>query len=230
MNNGFSIIEMLVAVAVSFAVFGILISNITEGVAVSKKITSRQQVLESLFFTVDTIKNDLTKCGMRLQEASELFGIELFSNTATGFRSVYGLSTEEITRNGYAGDNRIEVSDCGFITKGGKVLIYDIVSRRYEFIRVNKVKGNILTLRSPLKSDHMKHSVVIPLKEVEMKLVKREKTIKRKIGRGYFQPVIENVTDFYISFFEESNSVLYRLEINGKEQVRGYIFLTNRKA
>ncbi len=74
----------------------------------------------------------------------------------------------------------------------------------------------------------MKHSVIIPLKETEMKLYKKDMTIKRKIDRGYFQPVIEGVTDFYISFFEDSNSVLYRLEISGKEQVRGYIFLSNR--
>ena len=68
---------------------------------------------------------------------------------------------------------------------------------------------------------------MIPLKEIEMKLVKKEKTIKRKIDRGYFQPVIEEVTDFYLSFFSDSNSVLYRLELNKKEQVRGYIFLSN---
>jgi len=228
MNSGFSILEILVVITISFAVFGIVISNITEGITVSRKITSRQQILESLFFTVDTIKNDLTKCGMRLQEAAELFDIRLFSNNESGFKVVYGLASDELMENSYSGDNKIEITGTDFVKKGRKILIYDAVSRIYEFVRVKKVIGNSIILYARLKNDHMKHSVIIPLKETEMKLYKKDKTIKRKVDRGYFQPVIEGVTDFYISFFKDSNSVLYRLEINKKEQVRGYIFLSNR--
>ncbi|MEN8223054.1 MAG: hypothetical protein ABFR36_07320 [Acidobacteriota bacterium] len=228
MNNGFSIMEILIVITISFAIFGIVMSNITEGIAVSRKITTRQQVLESLFFTVDTIKNDLTKCGMRLQEAAELFDIPLFSNTQSGFKVIYGLASDELMENCYKGDNRIEVTGNDFVKKGRKILVYDAVSKRHEFIRIKKVDGNSLLLDSPMRSDHLKHSVIIPLKEIEMKLYKKERTIKRKVDRGYFQPVIEGVTDFYISFFDDSNSVLYRLEIDGKEQVRGYIFLSNR--
>ncbi len=228
MNSGFSLLEILVVITISFAIFGIIISNITEGIGVSRKITTRQQVLESLFFTVDTIKNDLTKCGMRLQEASELFNIELFSNTQSGFKVVYGLASDELMENCYSGDNRIEVTSTDFVKKGRKILIYDAVSKIYEFVRVKKVEENSIILDSRIKNDHIKHSVVIPLKETEMKLYKKDMAIKRKVDRGYFQPVIEGVTDFYISFFEDSNSVLYRLELNRKEQVRGYIFLSNR--
>ena len=228
MNSGFSIIEILVVITISFAVFGIVISNITEGITVSRKITSRQQILESLFFTVDTIKNDLTKCGMRLQEAAELFDLTLFSNNESSFKVIYGLASDELMENCYSGDNIIDVTSTDFVKKGRKILIYDAVSRIYEFVRVKKTNGNSIVLYSRLKNDHIKHSVIIPLKETEMKLYKRDRAIKRKIDRGYFQPVIEGVTDFYISFFEDSNSVLYRLEINGKEQVRGYIFLSNR--
>ena len=37
------------------------------------------------------------------------------------------------------------------------------------------------------------------------------------------------VTDFSVTYFPESNSVLYRIELDGKEQIRGYIFLMNMK-
>ncbi len=228
MNNGISILEILIVITISFAIFGIIISNITEGAAVSRKITTRQKVLESLFFTVDTIKNDLTKCGMRLQEAADLFDIPLFSNTQSGFKVIYGLASDELAENCYSGENRIEVTGTDFVKKGRKILIYDAVSKKHEFLRVKKVDGNSLLLDSNVKTDHLKHSVIIPLKEIEMKFYKKDMVIKRKIDRGYFQPVIEGVTDFYISFFDDSNSVLYRLEINKKEQVRGYIFLSNR--
>lgn len=228
MNNGFSILELLVVLAISFTIFGMVVSNITEGITLSRKVTTRQQLLESLFFTVDTIKNDLTKCGMRLQEAASMFDIELFTHTQSGFKVIYGLATEELERNSYEGDKIIEVSGKDFVKKGRRILIYDIVSKRFEFSRVQKVDGCQLYLESGLTNEHLKHSIVVPLKEIEMKLYKKEKVIKRKIDKGYFQPVIEGVTDFYLSYFEDSNSVLYRLEINRKEQVRGYIFLSNK--
>ena len=39
---------------------------------------------------------------------------------------------------------------------------------------------------------------------------------------------IISAKDLYFSFFPESNSVLYRLEVE-KNQIRGYIFLTSLK-
>ena len=228
MNSGFSVLELLVVLTISFTIFGMVMSNITEGIAVSRKVSTRQQVLESLFFTVDTIKNDLTKCGMRLQEAASLFDFKLFTHTQSGFKVIYGLASDELEKHSYPGDKIIEVTRKEFVKKGRKILIYDTFSRQFEFSRVKKVEGYSLILESGLKNEHLKNSIVVPIKEIEMKLYKKTKIIKRKIDKGYFQPVIEGVTDFYLSFFEDSNSVLYRLEINNREQVRGYIFLSNR--
>ena len=41
--------------------------------------------------------------------------------------------------------------------------------------------------------------------------------------------MILDVTDFMVQYFPEANSVLYRIELDGKEQIRGYIFLMNMK-
>lgn len=38
---------------------------------------------------------------------------------------------------------------------------------------------------------------------------------------------LNNVTDFHFSFFKDSNSIIYRIDINNKEQVRGYLYLSN---
>ena len=54
-----------------------------------------------------------------------------------------------------------------------------------------------------------------------------KKNIGVKNGKKRIKIILENVSDFYFSFFASSNSVLYRLEINHKEQIRGYIFLSN---
>ena len=146
MNNGFSLVELLVAIAVSFTMFMLVASNITEGITMNRKVTSRHQQLESLFFTVDTIKNDLTKCGMRLQEAASLFDLRLFSHTQSGFKVVYGLSADELPENCTRGDKEIEVTGTDFIQKGRKLLIYDPVSLIHEFVRVKKKAGNRILL------------------------------------------------------------------------------------
>ena len=38
--------------------------------------------------------------------------------------------------------------------------------------------------------------------------------------------ILDKVTDFYLKFFPESKSILYRIEL-GNEQIRGYVFLSN---
>jgi hypothetical protein len=42
--------------------------------------------------------------------------------------------------------------------------------------------------------------------------------------------VLDDVTDFRVSFFPDANSVLYRIEMQKKDQIRGYIFLHNLKS
>ena len=54
-----------------------------------------------------------------------------------------------------------------------------------------------------------------------------QRTLKRKADGGDFQPLLEEVSDFYVTYFPDANSVLYRIVVNKKEQIRGYIFLLN---
>ncbi|MCJ7483481.1 MAG: hypothetical protein MUO31_11000 [Thermodesulfovibrionales bacterium] len=57
----------------------------------SKKINGNQERLEAIFHTVDTIKSDLSKCGMRLQACREFSGITPFATTNGSFTGTYGL-------------------------------------------------------------------------------------------------------------------------------------------
>ncbi len=53
------------------------------------------------------------------------------------------------------------------------------------------------------------------------------KVLTRQVNRKRTETVLDCVSDFYITFFPESKSVLYRIEVNGRENIRGYIFLVN---
>ena len=55
----------------------------------------------------------------------------------------------------------------------------------------------------------------------------KEQTLERQVNKGKISTLLGEVSDFYVTYFPDANSVLYRIEVNKKEQIRGYIFLLN---
>jgi hypothetical protein len=55
----------------------------------------------------------------------------------------------------------------------------------------------------------------------------QEQTLERQVNKGEISTLLGEVSDFYVTYFPDANSVLYRIEVNKKEQIRGYIFLLN---
>jgi hypothetical protein len=227
MIKGFSLLEVILALTLTLGILSIVISNVSESTSLQKKITTNQQNLESIFHTVDMIKQDLTKCGMRLGEASLLFGFPIFENTEHSFKVVYGVEGEVLQEDCWQGDSHILINKNDFFSKNKKILIFSKDEHHWEFNKITKQDNDRLILSQNLEQNYRKNANVVVIKEVEYKIYPKQRILKRKVNSGYFQPLIENVTDFYIKYYPESSSVLYRLEINQKEQVRGYIFLIN---
>jgi len=67
-------------------------------------------------------------------------------------------------------------------------------------------------------------SFTVTSKNKKLTYVRKNNQLKRNR-----KIIIRNVTDFYIAYFPESKSVLYRIEVNKREQVKGYIFMSNYK-
>jgi type II secretory pathway component PulJ len=74
MIKGFGILEMLIALSLGLGVLTVIIAHSTDAARVGRKIANSQERLEAIFHTVDTIKCDLNKCGMRLQQSKNLAG------------------------------------------------------------------------------------------------------------------------------------------------------------
>jgi hypothetical protein len=108
-------------------------------------------------------------------------------------------------------------------------LIYDPEYRNYEVNEIRAVEGDRLILETGLQHDYPKNSSLVVLRDVEYRHFAEQNILRRKVNKGYFKPLIKDVTDFYVKFFPESCSVLYRVEIEKKEQIRGYIFMENIK-
>lgn len=227
MNQGFTLFEVLVATAIGIGILSIVIVNIAHSSTLSEKLISNQQNLESLFHTVDTIKSDLSRCGMRMQEAMEKFPIQPFIHESKGFTLRYGISNCRILENAPVGTDTIAIPGDDFARKRKLVLLYSLAESVYEFNEILSVTGNQIRLKRPLENDYPGSSELIILKEIRMRYYPLTCQLKRKLDLGYYQPLIENVTDFASTYFPESNSLLYRLEVNRREQVRGYVFLPN---
>lgn len=227
MIKGFSVLEVIIALAISLSVLTIVFSNVSESARHSKKIITNQQRMEAIFYTMDMIRLDLTKCGMRLQEASKFFSFPLFENSDCSFKVIYGIEKEALLADSTSGENTITINRNEFFQKRKKIVIYDQEKEVYETNEITGINDNQFTLLNALRNDYPKHSTAVVLNEVEYKLYSHQNALKRKVNRGYFQPLMEDVSNFQVTFYPESWSVLYMIEINRKEQIRGYIFMTH---
>jgi len=227
MIKGFGILEMLIALSLGLGILTVIIAHSAESGKVARKITGNQERLEAIFHAVDTIKSDLNKCGMRLQEARQLVDIPCFASAAGTFRCEYGLADELLLENAARGQQTLKVGQNDFFKKDKAILIYNLAAGVWEFNEIRECLGGALVLKSALQNDFARSSPVVVLKKVEYKYYPSQRTLKRKADKGNFQPLLEEVSDFYVTFFPDANSVLYRIEVNKKEQVRGYIFLLN---
>lgn len=227
MIKGFGILEMVIALSLGLGVLTVIIAHSAETGKVAKKITGNQERLEAIFHTVDTIKSDLSKCGMRLQEARQFFTISCFASAAGSFRCDYGLADELLLENAACGQQTLKVAQNDFFKKDKAVLIYNLAAGVWEFNEIRECLGGALVLKNALQNDFSRNSPVVVMKKVEYKYYPAQHALKRKADKGNFQPLLEEVSDFYVTFFPEANSVLYRIEVNKKEQIRGYIFLLN---
>ena len=227
MIKGFGILEMMIALSLGLGILTVIIAHSTESGKVAKKITGNQERLEAIFHTVDTIKSDLNKCGMRLQEARRFFNISCFASAAGSFKCNYGLADELLLENAVRGQQTLKVAQNDFFKKDKVVLIYNLALEVWEFNEIKDRLGEALVLKNALQNDYVRNSQVVVMKKVEYKYYPAQRTLKRKADKGNFQPLLEEVSDFYVTFFPDANSVLYRIEVNKKEQIRGYIFLLN---
>lgn len=227
MIKGIGMLEVVIALTLSLGILTVVLSTVSESARQTKKITSNQQRLEGIFRTVDTIKSDLGKCGMRLQEAARLFPIPPFERFETGFKLNFGSGSETLLANAYKGDLVLRTAANDFFQKDKMLLVYNAEHEVFEFNQIAATTDGDLTLKSKLKNDYLAGSTAVVYKQVEYKYFAGQQAIKRKSDRGSFQPLLEEVTDFFVTFFPESKSVLYRIEVNRKEQIRGYIFLIN---
>lgn len=194
---------------------------------VSKKITNSQERLEAIFHVVDLIKVDLGQCGMRLQEASKLSAVMPFTSAASSFTCTYGLADELLLENAVKGHQSLKIAVNEFFKSGRDVLIYDLASQAWETNEIESQLDGTLVLKNPLQNNYPINSMVVALKKVEYRYYMFKHVITRKIDKGKCQPLLEGVSDFYVTYFPDANSVLYRIEVNKKEQIRGYIFLLN---
>jgi hypothetical protein len=229
MIKGVGLLEVIISLALSLAILTIVFTHISQSTGITRKVIANQQRNEAIFHTVDMLRSDLSKCGMRLQEAANCFSISLFEYSSSSFKVTYGIGNETLIEDSLSGDSVITINRNDFFNKGKKILLFDPEKSMYEFNRIVGRKGDELTLSEGLLYDYRKQAAVVALKEVEYKLYVQQNgnVLKRKVNRGYFQPLLEDVTDFTVRFYPEANSVFYKIEINKKEQIRGYIFMTH---
>lgn len=227
MIRGFGLLEMLIALSLGLGILTVIIAHSSDAARVEKKIGGNQERLEAIFHAVDTIKADLNKCGMRLQDARPFSDIVPFASAPGSFSCLYGIADEPLLEGALRGQQSLRVAAGECFKKDKTVLVYNLAQPAWELNEVQYRLDGALVMKRPLQSDFPRNSTVVALKQVEYKYFQAQRSLKRRSDNGTFQPLLDEVSDFYVTFFPDANSVLYRIEIDRREQVRGYIFLLN---
>ena len=81
---------------------------------------------------VDTLKADLNKCGIRLQEARQVGAITPFASAAGSFTCTYGLADEHLLDNAVKGQQSLKIVANEFFKPSKAILIYNLASQAWE--------------------------------------------------------------------------------------------------
>ena len=190
MSSGVGLFEVIIVLTISVAILSIAINSVSESSAVTKKLTTNQQKLEAIFFAVDMIKSDLTRCGMRLQEVQKVSDTGWFQRTTRGFTVVYGIFGDTAASELFTGDSNISINRSGFFKKNKEIVLFNLEHESFESNCIKDAKKDYLTLLSPVKNDYYHPFMVVVLKRVEYKFDPKKKILSRKVDRGHFQPLL----------------------------------------
>jgi len=232
MNRGFSLLELLVALSLSLGVLTMVISSVTHSVRISRHFGEDQQRLEAIFHAIDTLRADIENCGMRLQEPLALdFPVVTCADDHTRCSLLVGRDDAIVVAPVAPGTSDVRITPMAELAARDSVLIFEPFSRLCVPGQLTQVatvgEETHLTLTEPLLEPIPAAATLVALRRVEYRWFAGERVLKRKADRGTFQPLLEGVTDFFFTFFPEDRTVLYRIEVDRREQLRGYLFLTN---
>ncbi|HNX97025.1 MAG TPA: prepilin-type N-terminal cleavage/methylation domain-containing protein [Candidatus Aminicenantes bacterium] len=232
MNRGFSLMELLIALSLSLGVLTMVVSSVSHTVRVSRRFGEDQQRLEAIFLAIDTLRADIENCGMRLQEPFALgFPIVTCAEDNTQCSLLTGRDDAFVIVPAATGASMVRVTPLTGVAAKDSVLIFEPFSRLCVANRLTQVavagEETHLSLADPLLQPIPAAATLVALRRVEYRWFAGERVLKRKADRGTFQPLLEGVTDFFFAYFPEDHTVLYRIEVDRREQLRGFLFLSN---
>jgi hypothetical protein len=188
-------------------------------------LTENLNAVEPIFDTVDRFKMDFSKCGRFMKEVEQHLNIKLFEYSENHIKCMYGLQKETTKEQLFKGDKTLNIPRPDYFSKGKTLLIYNIFNKTAEFNSVKSVKGNSITLSKQLQNDYPQGSFIVVLRQVEYKFFPMREVLKKRVDNGAFLTVTQRVTGLSIIRFENSKNVFFGIELNGKVQVNGCIFL-----
>ena len=141
-------------------------SNLSESTDNTKRIISSHEKMEPIFHTVELMRQDLTKCGMRLLEPAKFLGFPLFVHSDYSFKVIYGIKTRMLIDDSKENATAITINRSDFFKKGKRIVIYEPDNKNYEINEIQSVDGDRLILVTGLHDDYPKNSSLVVLKEV----------------------------------------------------------------
>lgn len=217
----------MVAMTITLMILTLIASQVSLLGQRSPKIISSQERLEALFNTVDFFKSDMSSCGKLLIEAQNFLPPFCCETAPHKLTIRLGTAVETLSTPVMAQSKTLDIETSEYFAAGKEILIYDPVTKHSEWTYIENKSKSQLCLEACLKQDYSTGSRLIAIKTICYQHDPSQQILRRKVDQSPAQPMLEEVKDFYFSFFPQQASILYQLELSTGEQVRGYIAITN---
>lgn len=152
-----------------------------------------------------------------------------FQGSNDSFEATYGLADLLTVSEGIKGRTDIEIPvwESHHFAKSKRILIYNVEQGRSEINSTIRYENGTLYMQNELSNYYACNSIIIVLQTAKYLYDSKRLTLKRRVDDGKYTDLMGGVSEFFVTHFPEANSVLYRIEVEEKKQIRGYIFLLN---
>ncbi|NIM90589.1 MAG: hypothetical protein GTO17_06535 [Candidatus Aminicenantes bacterium] len=209
-EKGISLVESLLSLSLFFLLFFSSLQFFGFARNSFFKLKETETAREGALLALEKMKIDLLQGGLGLLGPSELGLCKGIEEKNLNLSILSKEKDFHLLDNIAAGQAQIFLETTQGMKKGREISIFD--SKKGEIKGISSLKGNSITLDSPLNYSFLKEETrIILLKRTMLFFDAKKQIIRRKVNNSPSQPLLEEVVSFQFSYSEASNLLNLRL-------------------
>lgn len=210
-DRGFTLIECLVAAAISLLIVCASLEYLVSAQKHFAKLKERTEASQALYASLDKIRVDILHAGRGLAGPAAAGLVEAVQAPPEELRTISLAAVLVLSGEARAGDLRISLVSTADISRGQEICLYDGLSG--EVRTIAGVEPGAVVLSEPLESAYSPETAsVLLLDKVAYFLDQVPSVLRRRVNAGSAQPLLEDVSSIEWRYDPSADLVDVRLE------------------